>query len=74
MTTYTPSKYDSGGSVLALLSGIVIAMGVFAVVMVLARHPGYIKVSPQEETDRRIDELEKSIHNLQSSFSNTVKS
>ncbi len=74
MTTCTPSKCNSGGSAFALLTGIVLAMSAVAVVMVLAHHPGCTKINPQEETDRRIDELEKSIHNLQSSFSDTVKS
>ncbi len=72
MTMCTTSKCSSTVGV-SLLAGLVIAIGAVAVAVAISRHHGCSAVNPQEETDRRIDELERSLLHLQSNFSDTVK-
>jgi len=72
MTMCTTSKCSSTAGV-SLLAGLILTIAAVAVVVTLSRHHGRTAVNPQEETDRRIDELEKSLHHLQRNFSDTVK-
>lgn len=73
MTTCTTSKCNSSTSAGSLWAGLIVGLAVVAVAVVISRHHRHHTINPQEETDRRINELEKSLLHLQSNFSETVK-
>jgi len=55
-----------------VLVGTVVAVGVAAAIWTILRRRGNNSIDPLTEADRRINELESSLHRLQDNFSRIV--